>query len=98
MKKVKVLSVLGKIIGWLFGILIFAIGFVNTFWGNDPGLGVGMLILSFVYYPPANAFLKKLTGLSIPWYAKVILGLLLLWISLGVGELFGKIELMLMDF
>lgn len=83
--------------GWLFGILIFAMGIVNTFWGNDPGLGIGLLLLSFVYIPPVNIFFKKHSGLSIPWYVKLILGLLLLWVTLGVGELFAKIDLMLMD-
>jgi hypothetical protein len=87
----------GQLAGWIFGVIIFAMGFVNTFWGNDPGLGIGLLVLSFVYYPPINRWIQKDTGYRIPLYAKIILGLLLLWVSLGVGELFGKIDLMLMD-
>ena len=28
-----------NIIGWIFGIAVFATGVVNTFWGNDPEFG-----------------------------------------------------------
>lgn len=91
-------SMLINTVSWIFGIAVFAAGIVNTFWGNDPGLGVGMVILSFVYFPPATAFLKAKTGIGIPAIAKIVLGLILVWISLGVGELPAKIQLMLMDF
>lgn len=92
-------SNLWNIISWIFGIVVFAIGVVNTFWGNDPVFGVFILLLSFVYFLPVNAILKKLTGFSIPkvGVVKIILGILILWASLGVGELFDKIELMKMD-
>jgi hypothetical protein len=90
-------SSIWKIISWLFGITAMAIGVVNTFWGNDPGFGVFIFLLSFVYFPPVNAFIKGKTGLSIPGVAKIFLGLLILWASLGVGELFDKIDLMIME-
>ena len=90
-------NVLNKI-SWLFGIVAMTIGIINTFWGNDPGYGVFIFLLSFVYFPPANAFLKKISGLSIPLFAKIILGVFILWSALGVGELFNKINLMMKDF
>ena len=88
-----------NIFNWIFGIAVFAIGIVNTFWGNDPVFGVFILLLSLVYFLPVNAILKKLTGFSIPkmGIVKIILGILILWASLGVGELFDKIELMKID-
>jgi len=88
-----------KIISWIFGILVFAIGVVNSFWGNDPVFGIFILLLSFIYFLPVNAILKKLTGFSISkmGIVKIVLGILILWASLGVGELFDKIELMKMD-
>ncbi len=88
-----------NIIGWIFGIVVFAIGIVNTFWGNDPGFGVFILLLSFVYFLPVNDILKNMTGFSIPrmGIVKILLGIFILWASLGVGELFGKIDLMMMD-
>ena len=87
------------IISWLFGIVVFAIGLVNTFWGNDSAFGVFILLLSFVYFLPVNAILRKMTGFSIPkmGIVKIVLGIFILWAALGVGELFDKIELMKMD-
>ncbi len=88
------------IISWLFGIVVVAIGLVNLFWGNDKGFGVFLLLLSLIYFLPVNAILRKLTGLSIPklGIVKIILGIFILWASLGVGELFDKIELMMNSF
>lgn len=87
-----------NVISWLFGIAVFAAGVLNTLWGNDPGFGVFLLLLSFVYFPLANAMLKKRTGLTIPVLIKILLGLFIIWASLGVGELFDKIDLMMKDF
>ena len=88
-----------NIISWLFGALFFAIGAVNTFWGNDPGFGVFIALLSLVYFLPVNDILKKMTGFSIPRMGiiKILLGIFILWAALGVGELFDKIELMMRD-
>jgi hypothetical protein len=87
------------IIRWVFGIIFWAIGVVNTFWGNDPGFGIFIFLLSFIYFLPVNAILQKITGLSIPGIriVKILVGIFILWASLGVGELFDKVELMLMD-
>lgn len=89
-----------NIISWLFGIVVVVIGLVNLFWGNDKGFGVFLLLLSLVYFLPVNAILRKLTGLSIPklGIVKIVLGIFILWASLGVGELFNKIELMMNSF
>ena len=92
-------SIVLNIISWLFGVVFFAIGVVNTFWGNDPFFGIFIILLSLVYFLPVNAILKKMTGFSIPGMiiVKIILGIFILWAALGVGELFDKIELMMMD-
>lgn len=86
-----------NIFSWIFGIAVFAIGVVNMFWGNDPVFGVFLLLLAFVYFPPANAILRKITGFSIPGMVKIVLGIFIIWAALGVGELFDKIDLMMMD-
>ena len=83
-----------NITSWLFGVLFFAIGVINMFWGNDPGFGVFIMLLSFVYFPPVNALIKKIFGFSIPGILKIIMGLFIIWAAFGVGELFDKIELM----
>lgn len=92
-------SIVLNIISWIFGVLFFAIGVVNTFWGNDRGFGIFIILLSFVYFLPVNDILKKLTGFEIPGIgaAKILLGIFILWAALGVGELFDKIELMKRD-
>ena|SRR3990170_4327864 len=86
-----------NVTSWLFGIVVFAIGVLNVFWGNDPGFGAFLLLLSLVYFPPLNAMIKKRTGFSTPGVVKILLGIFILWAALGVGELFGKIDLMMMD-
>ena len=88
-----------NIISWIFGIVVVAIGVVNVFWGNDMGFGIFLLLLSFIYFLPVNTILRKLTGFSIPkmGMVKIVLGIFILWASLGVGELFDKIDLMLND-
>jgi hypothetical protein len=88
---------ISAIASWLFGIVAFAVGIINSFWGNDPGFGVFLLLLSFVYFPPVNSILEKKVGFSIPSIAKVGLGIFIIWASLGVGELFDKIDLMRND-
>lgn len=83
------------IIGWLFGLIVLAIGLINTFWGNDPEFGIFLVLLSFVYYPPVNILIKKMIGFSIPAVLKILLAIFIIWASLGVGELFDKIDMML---
>ncbi|HEX6333992.1 MAG TPA: hypothetical protein VFZ78_07180 [Flavisolibacter sp.] len=84
-------------IGWLFGAVVLAIGVVNMFWGNDPGFGIFVALLSFVYFPPANKLVRNMFGFTLPMVVKILLGVFILWAALGVGELFDKIDLMVQD-
>ncbi len=86
-----------SLISWLFGIAVLAVGLINTFWGNDLGFGVFLILCSFVYFPPLEAIFKRVTGFPIPGIAKILLAVFIIWASLGVGELFGKIDLMVKD-
>jgi len=70
---------------------------VNTFWGNDPFFGIFILLVSLIYFPPAYDLFKKVTRFLIPVVVKILLGLFVVWAALGVGELFDKIDLMMMD-
>lgn len=89
---------MGDIISWCFGIVVLAIGVINTFWGNDPFFGYFLVLLSFIYFLPVNDILRKTIAFSIPkmGVVKIVLGILIIWAAIGVGELFDKIELMLM--
>ncbi|GGK70306.1 hypothetical protein ACD591_03965 [Rufibacter glacialis] len=93
----KTLNLGGHLISWFFGLLVAAVGLINTFWGNDPGFGIFLILLAFVYFPPANVMLKEKTGFAIPLFAKLLLGVFIIMAALGVGELFDKIDLMMMD-
>src|SRR5687768_9006218 len=89
----------GTVISCLFGTLFLAIGIVNTFWGNDTGYGIFIILLSFVFFPPFATWGRKWFGFSNTLIAvgKVLLALFILWSSLGVGELFDKVDMMLTD-
>jgi len=81
--------------GWLFGLLALAIGLINTFWGNDAGFGIFIMVLALVFFPLVGAFVKEKIGFAVPRIAKWLLGFFILWAALGVGELFDKIHLMM---
>ena len=74
------------IISWIFGIAVFAIGVLNVFLVHVVP-GVIYLLLSFIYFPPANVILKKRTGLPIPLLVKIILGVVIIQFTLGVSDL-----------
>ena len=92
-------TLVGKIISWLFGLAVLAAGIINSFWGNDIGFGIFLVLLSFIYFLPVNEIFKKLLGVSIPKLRllKILLGIFIIWAAFGVGELFDKIEMMQND-
>ena len=75
-----------NIIGWIFGIVFFAIGVLNVFLVH-PVLGVLYILLSLIYFPSANTILKKRFGFSITFKVKIILGIVILWGTLAVGDI-----------
>ena len=81
-------------VSFLFALLFSWIGFVNTFWGNDPYFGLIIFALSFIYYLPLIKMIERNLNFVLIRRIMIVLGLLILWASLGVGELFDKIELM----
>lgn len=82
-------------LGWIFGILFSLVGIVNMFWGNDPLFGVFVFGSSLMFYPPLSMLFKKLSGYSIPGLVKILVGAFIIWASVGVGELFDKLDMML---
>ena len=84
-----------KIIEILFGIVFSCIGVINVFWGNDPVYGFSIILISLLYYPPFNSFIEyKIKRNYLNWI-KLIIGVLIFWTSLGVADLFDKINLMI---
>jgi hypothetical protein len=74
-------------VSFVAGLLIFIIGLLNLFRGNDPLLGVAFITLSFIYIPAANKVIKKTVGFSVHYLVKIILAVLLLWIAMAVGAI-----------
>lgn len=80
-----------KLVNRFFGGVVFAIGMLNLLLVH-PVPGVVGLLLSLVYFPPANAVLEARTGLSIPLAVKVMLGVAVIWFTLGVSDLGDMID------
>ena len=74
-------------VSFIAGLLIFIIGLLNLFRGNDPWIGIAFVSLSFIYIPAANKVLKKTVGFSVHYLLKIILAVMLLWISMAVGAI-----------
>ncbi|WP_127136135.1 hypothetical protein [Flagellimonas oceanensis] len=87
-----------RIAGWFFAFLVLAIGLVNTFWGNDQGYGIFVMLSSLFFFNPVTDYLSRKTGVVIPLWVKIVLALLIFWTALGVAELSDKIDLMVNDF
>ena len=89
--------VLQKIVSIVFGFFIMGIGIINLFWGNDGGLGISVILLSLIYIMPLNRIFYKIFGSFIPisGILKVVLGLIILWLTLEIGDLSNKIGMML---
>jgi|TARA_B110000459_G_C16605485_1_gene493293 hypothetical protein len=84
-----------KIIEILFGIVFSCIGVINVFWGNDPVYGFSIILISLLYYPPFNSFIEHKIKRNYLNWIKFIIGVLIFWTSLGVADLFDKINLMI---
>lgn len=74
------------IISWIFGLTVFAIGLLNLILVH-PVPGIVYMILSSAFFPPINFFLKRRLGFSIPAVVKIILGIIIIWFTLGMSDL-----------
>ena len=71
----------------IFGFIIFIIGVLNLLRGNDQLLGVAFMLISFMYVPNADKLMKENIGFSVHYVLKIVLAVLLLWITLAVGAI-----------
>lgn len=74
------------IISWFFGLLIFAIGVLNVIL-VDYRPGIIYIILSLIYFPPVNEIIVEKLGFRIPKFLKIILGIIIIWFTLGISDL-----------
>jgi hypothetical protein len=75
-----------NIMNWILSIVFLITGILNLFLVH-PVPGIFYIFLSFIYYPATNTILKKRFGFVIPVILKVILGFVVLWGTLAVGDL-----------
>jgi hypothetical protein len=80
-----------SISGWIIGIAILITGILNIFLVH-PVPGLAYFLISLVYLPPANTFIQKKFGFSIPLVVKIPLGIVLFMFTLGVSDLGDMID------
>jgi len=86
----------GRLIGselfsWFFWAILLVIGILNIVLIH-PVPGIIYIILSFIYFPNTNEFLKQKFRFSILPVVKVVLAILIMWFTLGVGDLMELFE------
>jgi hypothetical protein len=75
-----------NILSWALSGIFLVLGVLNMILVHAVP-GIFYLVLSVIYSPPTNTLLKTKLGFSIPFTAKVILGLFVLWGTLAVTDL-----------
>lgn len=91
-------NTVSPVFSWMFGVIVVAIGIVNTFWGGDTGFGIFILLLSLVYFLPLRSMLNGKISSAVIIGGKILLGLFIVWAAMGVGELPDKVEMMVQSF
>ena len=71
---------------WAFMGLLVLIGILNIIQVH-PVPGLIYIAFSLIYLPYTNEFLKSRFGFTIPSWLKIVLGVLVMWATLGVGDL-----------
>ena len=75
-----------RLVDGLFGTVVLAIGVLNLLLVH-PVPGVVFVLASLVFFRPAQAVLERTSGRPVPRVAKVVLGLAIVWFTLGVSDL-----------
>jgi hypothetical protein len=79
-------TLIKQILSWIFLVVFVITGVLNLIFVH-PAPGMFYLLLACLYLPATNAMLQKKIGLTIPFAAKIIVGLVILWGTLAVGDL-----------
>ncbi len=75
----------------ILGAVLFVIGVLNLILVHPVPGGVFILV-SLIYLPQVNIFLKSRFGFSIPPAVKIIIAIFLIWFTLGVSDLGDMID------
>lgn len=78
-------------ISWVLGLIIFSLGVMNLVLIH-PVPGIVYIILSLLFFPPMENFVRKKLGLAVAFSLLIFLALLIFWFTLGMsdlGEMYG---------
>lgn len=75
-----------NIVSQLFGVIVFTIGILNIFL-VDYRPGIIYILLSAIYFIPAQSITKNETRLKILKIFKILFGIIIIWFTLGVSDL-----------
>ena len=77
---------ISPLISWVIGLVVFTIGVLNLLLVH-PVPGLVFILLSLLYFPPADKFFIRNFGRPVPLWAKLLLGFVIIWFTLGVSDL-----------
>ena len=77
--------------GWLYGLLLLAIGVLNLLLVH-PVPAAAYALVSLVYFPPVSGALGRRSGIRLPATLKVVLGVVVIWFTLGISDLGDMID------
>ena len=80
-----------NLVNAILGITVFAIGVLNVLLVHAIP-GVIFILFSFLYLPRANPVIQKKFGVKIPSMVKILLGIVLIWFTLGISDLGDMID------
>ncbi|GAA4384250.1 hypothetical protein [Hymenobacter koreensis] len=75
-----------NVLSWIFGVVVVIIGVLNLLLVHAVP-GAAYLLVSLLYFPPTNTFLKEKVGFGIPGLVKILLGIVIIQFTLGVSDL-----------
>ncbi|WP_439882027.1 hypothetical protein ACSX1A_02470 [Pontibacter sp. MBLB2868] len=80
-----------QIISGVLGVIVLTIGVLNLLLVH-PVPGIFFMLVSLLYAPQTNAWLQNRFGFTIPPAVKIMLGMIVIWFTLGVSDLGDMID------
>jgi energy-coupling factor transporter transmembrane protein EcfT len=85
--------------GYLFAVLVITLGILNLVLVH-PVPGLVYILLALFFIPGTNKKLQQKFGFALPAWIKIVLGIFILWFTLGVsdlGDMIDKVSIPLLD-
>lgn len=85
-----------NILSWGFAGILATLGILNVILIH-PVPGLIYLLVASIFVPSTNTFLRDRFNLSIPLVVKILVFLLVMWVTLGVSDLIELFEASLLS-